>query len=486
MTAGTRRYVFAPLERKGVIAGLGAAQVGLFGGALLVDTVLLRAAPSGLGVLAAMAILAGAAGIAFVPIGGRPVGEWMPTVGRRSGRLATGSTTTRAAPGPAGLTGGALPVPAAFRGLMFDEISRPGADPLGVIRDRVTATLTAVVAVRGRSFALLDGADKERRLAAWSSILAGLSREGSPVRSLQWVERMVPGDAHQLTRHFDAGRTLPAESAPALSYASLVAEAGPLGQEHECFVAMTIRMRKGRAQATPETVLLRELRLLEGQLRSAELDVDRVLSRRAIGAVLRSAFDPWASTGLARRAALHPDLLGCSPEAAWPTAADEGWACWRADDAWHATFWVAEWPRAEVGPDFLAPLLLHTAGQRSVSVIMAPLPPSAGIREAEAARTSQAADEQLRRRAGFLATARRQREAAGIALRESELSDGHAAYRFSGYVTVTAANPEALEVACGEVVQAGHQCRLELRRLLGIQDLAFAWTLPVGRGLAAR
>ena len=62
--------------------------------------------------------------------------------------------------------------------------------------------------------------------------------------------------------------------------------------------------------------------------------------------------------------------------------------------------------------------------------------------------------------------------------REAELSDGHAAYRYCGYVTVTARGPEELETACGEVLQAAHQCRLELRRLYGAQDVAFTWTLP--------
>jgi hypothetical protein len=108
------------------------------------------------------------------------------------------------------------------------------------------------------------------------------------------------------------------------------------------------------------------------------------------------------------------------------------------------------------------------------------------VREAEAARTAQVADDQLRAKAGFLATARRRREAEGIAQREAELSDGHAAYRFVGYVTVTAQGPEQLEVAVGEIIQAAHQSRMELRRLYGVQDLAFTWTLPFGRGLAVR
>jgi len=210
------------------------------------------------------------------------------------------------------------------------------------------------------------------------------------------------------------------------------------------------------------------------------------LGLRTIAAAWRTGFDPWARAALDSRAAAHPELDGVALSAGLPVASEESWSALRTDDTWHATFWVAEWPRVEVGPDFLAPLLLHTEGQRSVSVIMGPLPPSVGIREVEAARTAQVADETLRQRAGFLSTARRMREAEGAARREAELSDGHASYRFSGYVTVSARSAEELEEACGQVVQSGHQCRLELRRLYGVQDLAFTWTLPLGRGLGVR
>jgi hypothetical protein len=465
--------VYAPLQRKSVIAGLGVVQVGLLGGALFVDMLILRSTPSGVAFLIAIVVLLLATAIAFVPVGGRPVEQWIPSTARHGSRLARRSTKSR-------FSQRGLPVPAGFAGLDFGELPRPGADPVATITDKLNGSLTAVLKVRGRSFALLDGADKERRLASWSSILAGLSREGSPIRNIQWVERMIPGDAETLTRHFESCRAIGSDAPAARSYASLVKEAGPLGQDHECFVALSIRLRQRRGQPTPEVVLLRELRLLEGQMRGAELDIEKALDRDALGAVLRTGFDPWGRALLTRRAAHFPH---CNPATAWPVASDESWSAWRTDDTWHATFWVAEWPRSEVGPDFLSPLLLHTAGQRSVAVVMAPLPPSAGIREAEAARTAQAADDHLRQRAGFLSTARRQRQAEGIALRESELSDGHAAYRFSGYVTVSARDADALEVACGEVVQAGHQCRLELRRLHGIQDVAFAWTEPVGRGI---
>ena len=483
MTDDARRYVFSPLERRGVIAGLQAGQVGLLGGGLIVDTIVLRRLPdlAGIGLAAVVLVLVVAA--AFVPVAGRAVEQWAPTVARRTVRVAAG--IHRTSPGRGHAPKALAPLPVPLVGLVFEEVARTADTPVGVVHDRQAGTATGVIAVHGRSFALLDEAEKERRLDAWSAVMAGLAREGGPIRCLQWMERTVPGDAEALARQYERGRAVPADSAAARSYSDLIAEAGPLGSDHECFVALTVGGGRRRTGARAET-LLRELRLLEGQLRTAEVEVDRVLCLRGIGAMVRTAFDPWARVGIGRRAAMHPDLVGPLPAVAWPAATLEGWSAWRTDDVWHATFWVAEWPRSEVGSDFLAPLLLQAAGPRTVAVVMGPLPPSAGVREAEAARTAQAADEHLRQRAGFLATARRRRESEGIMRREAELSDGHAAYRFSAYVSVSAHSPEELEVACGEVVQAGHQSRLELRRLHGAQDVAFTWTLPFGRGLATR
>jgi hypothetical protein len=70
-----------------------------------------------------------------------------------------------------------------------------------------------------------------------------------------------------------------------------------------------------------------------------------------------------------------------------------------------------------------------------------------------------------------------------VARREQELADGHADVRFSGYITVTADNPEALAEASGEVEHAAGQSRLELQRCDGEQELCFSYTLPLGRGL---
>ena len=122
--------------------------------------------------------------------------------------------------------------------------------------------------------------------------------------------------------------------------------------------------------------------------------------------------------------------------------------------------------------------------RRSVSVVMEPVSPSRAVRQVEQARTADLADSELRRRGGFLATARRAREEALVNRREEELADGHASFRFSGYVTVTAPTRDLLESACEETEQAAGQCRLELRRLYGEQAQGFTCTLPLGRGLS--
>jgi hypothetical protein len=177
------------------------------------------------------------------------------------------------------------------------------------------------------------------------------------------------------------------------------------------------------------------------------------------------------------------DSGGVAPSAAFPTAADTSWGCYRTDGAVHATAWIAGWPRSDVGVSFLAPLLMHPTTLRSVSVTMEPVPPSRAFREAEAARTADAADDDLRRRHGFLPTARRRKVVESAVRREQELADGHASIRFAGYVTVSARDEHQLERSFVEVTHAAQQSRLELRRLYGEQDAAFTFTLPICRGL---
>src|SRR5204863_420332 len=81
----------------------------------------------------------------------------------------------------------------------------------------------------------------------------------------------------------------------------------------------------------------------------------------------------------------------------------------------HATYWIASWPRTDVGAAFLSPLLLHAQMARAVGVTIELISPLKAIREVEAARTSDLADRELRGRLGFIETARKRRMAEATA-----------------------------------------------------------------------
>jgi hypothetical protein len=353
---------------------------------------------------------------------------------------------------------------------------------MGVVRDRKSGTWAAVLSVHGRSFSLLEPSEKERRLGAWGAFLAGLARDGSPIHRIQWVERSVPGDGDALARHFSADAAKPWGKCHD-SYAELIAGAGPASQDHEILLVIAVHARRsaralrgfGRGDAGAFGLLRREVSLLRGQLQAADVTVERVLDEHEMVVALREGFDARnrSCSGIGWPARLDP----------WPMASDEAWSAYRTDGSWHATFWIAEWPRTEVGADFLAPLLLGPGRRRAVSLTMAAVPPAQAVREVESARTADLADEELRRKAGFLSTVRRRREADGVLRREAELADGHAEYRFSGYITVSAANRRELEHACAAVEHSAHQAHLYLRRMYGSQEEAFSWTLPLARGL---
>ena len=113
---------------------------------------------------------------------------------------------------------------------------------------------------------------------------------------------------------------------------------------------------------------------------------------------------------------------------------------------------------------------------------MAPVAPLRAARRAEHDRTSGAADAELRRRHGFAVTARSRNEHEATTRREAELAQGHAAFRFTGYLAVTADDETALAAACGRIEQTAARSQLELHRLFGAQEEAYTCTLPTGRG----
>lgn len=493
--ADAPRYRFGPLERRGVLAGLRGSQLVILGVTGVVVVVSLRALPPASGFAVALATLLLGVGGGFVPLAGRTLDEWVPVLVGWIGRTIIGSHRFLSHAPQAGLTArfNEQPdFPNAMRDVVLLSHEVPGAGVrIGVLKDRRDGTFTGVLAARGKSFALLDGPEKARRLSNWAGILSGLAREGGTVHRIQWIERTVPDSGNEIGEYLKEKVSVPLDSPIARSYLEVVDQAGPTTQEHEVFIA--VQIHGGRSSRAVKAagggdggaceVLRRELAALSSSLMGTDIAVEGALTPRLVAHVLRSAFDPASRQKIASIASKDSDRLGTAVVNAGPMVADEGWSSYRTDSGWHATYWISEWPRIDVDPDFLAPLLLRTEAMRTVSLTMEPVSPLKAIRAVESARTSAAADEELRQRAGFVTTSRRRKEQDSLADHEHDLSQGHAFFRFAGFVTVTASTKEELQAACSEVEEAAGRSFLDLRSLGGEQARAFTYTLPLCRGL---
>jgi len=491
------RYRFPPLERRGVIAGWRAGQVGTVAVALVLAVLSIRGRPTVGGLVLAVVVVAAGVGTAFWPIAGRTGEQWLPVAVRWAW---TGATGRRFRPSPApaagasaalvGRSGAALahvaappraaPV-SAFDGLHLVEDGRSG---IGAVVDDRARTITAVLALRGQSFALLAPEEQDARVAGWARALASLAREGSAVHRLQWVESCVPDDGGAVLGHLDDHGVLPAGAPAAASYRALLAEASPVTRRHRVLAAVTVhRGRSARAvraagggMGGAVDVLAREVHAVCSAFEAVDVGIDGVLDTAALAGVVSEAWLP-DPTGTAT--APGP-VAGAEP---WPMGTEATWDAVRTDGTWHATYWVAEWPRTDVSPDFLGPLLFAPL-RRTLSVVMEPVDPARAARQVAQARTAGLADGELRRRNGFLTSARHLRERQSVDEREVELSDGHAQFRYSGYLGVTADTRDGLVAACAALEQAAGHARLEVRRLFGQQDWALLCLLPLGRGLA--
>jgi hypothetical protein len=451
---GGARYRFGPRERGGSLAGWRPGQILTVAVGLVIGVLVLRGEPNVAGVAAAVCVLVLYGAMATVPVSGRTGDEWLPVV------VCWAARRTRVQRGRA---------MGALRGV---RLLRAGWQDMGVVHDRATRTLTAALSLRGRSFALLGPDEQDRRVGAWSSVLASLAREGSPVHRVQWVAASFPDDGRGVHAYLAAEAVADAASASTASYEALLADMDSHACAHDVVLAVQVRLTKSVEVGC--AALAREVGSLVRLLGDADVQVESVLSAEDLAHQLLRTYEAGAPSA--------PPPSAASAEDPWPMAMEETWSSVRVDGMVHATFWVAEWPRIEVRSDFLAPLLLGSA-RSTFAVVMEPLGSDAAVRKVEASRTADLADSELRRRGGFVSTARHARESEVLARREAELAEGHASFRYAGFVTISAATEEELVTACDAVQHAAGQSRLALRRLYGDQASAYTCTLPLCRGL---
>jgi hypothetical protein len=471
---------FSRLTRRGILLGLSLPQLIALSVALL--TIIIALYTSGSAAIAwTSPIWASAAIVAGVGVGGKKLVEWVPVIYRWTGRVYFGQLTYRRRiqrPRPAGSL--ALPGDAAS----LREWVDPESNAV-MIHDPHSQTLTAVLSVSHPAFILLDPTEQHRRVSGWGRALAGACRSGRIAR-LQVSERTLPdsgsGLAEWWTRHgVDDG------SWAATTYQDLIERAGPAGERHATTISVALDLQASARQIRTNgggmrgaaTVLRHEMTALAGALRAADVTVGDWLGPDELAAILRAAYDPAASVHLER----HPEI-GRSLESAGPVAVTESWGGLRTDTAFHAVLWISEWPRSQVFPGFLSPLVLSNGILRTLAIHYLPVRSDHAARDLRRKKTELVSDAHQRHRIGQIEDAAASAEYEDVLQQEADLTAGHGVLRTTGLISVTAPTPEELEAAVASIEQAAIQASCETRRLVGQQAQAFtAAALPLCRNV---
>lgn len=471
---------FSRLTRRGILLGLSLPRLIVVGVALLVFVGALYTA-GGKGVAWTSPIWGTAALLAVVPAGGRTVIEWVPIICRWLARTYLGQLVYRRRiikPRPAGT----LALPGDAASLREWEDPETGA---AMIHDPHAQTLTAILGVSHPAFVLLDSGEQQRRVSGWGRVLASACRSGRIAR-IQVSERTLPDSGSGLVEWWRAHGSVDGSWA-ATTYAELIERAGPAGERHATTISVALDLKAASKQIRTSgggirgaaAVLRQEMTTLTTALRAADLTATGWLTSGEVAVVLRGAYDPAAAPALERHGA-----LGRSLATAGPVAVSETWDRLRSDSAFHTVLWISEWPRSQVYPGFLAPLILSSGILRTLSLHYTPIRADQAARDLRKKKTELISDAAQRRKIGQVEDASAAAELGDVLHQEADLTAGHGVLRVSGLISICAPTTDALDTAVAAVEQAAIQASCETRRLVGQQAQAFiAAGLPLCRNV---
>ncbi|MDJ0464683.1 SCO6880 family protein [Streptomyces sp. H27-C3] len=475
---------FPHRSRRGILLGLSLPQLILV--SCMLALLLMTVVSTGLlGAVALSPLCAAAGALVAIRRHGRSLIDWAPIVARYVQRRRTGQTLWLARPVTRPRQDGVLHLPGTAASL---KVVTPGdsANGAAAVHDPHRQTLTAIARVTSRAFVLLDPATQNHNVNSWGRALAGIARTGH-IATVQVLERTVPDSGDTLTRHW-AQSGQPQAPVAGQIYSELVASAGPAAAPHETYLAISLDLKAARRLISQAggglpgafTVMEQTTASIAQAARNSGLMVAGWLSSREIAAVVRTAYDPkalaalqqWSETGRAE----------ADPAAAGPVVQFEEYDRLATDSARHATYWVENWPRTEMGAGFLHGIMFTAGVRRSLSLIYVPQGLESALRDVQRKKAAIIADANERARKGQVDSEEDSVEYADVKTRERQLIAGHADVALTGLVTVTAETDALLDAACAQIETHAVTSGVDLRRLNYQQPDAFALTaLPLAR-----
>ncbi|MEU6015071.1 SCO6880 family protein [Streptomyces sp. NPDC047515] len=479
---GPATVKFPHRSRRGVLLGLSAPQLIVVAvcGLLLLGVLLTSGVTGALKLVPLWAVVLAAV---FIRHRGRALADWAPIAVGYALRRFRGQLVWLAHPSTRPQREGLLHLPGTAASLRV-VASRDGR--LGAVHDPHHGTLTAVVKVSSRAFALLDPATQTGNVSGWGRTLAALSRSGHIAR-VQVLERTVPDSGDALNRYWHEHGNAQAPLAGPI-YSDLLAAAGPAAAPHEAYVALALDLKAARRLINQAgggltgafAVLSQLASTFDQSARTSGLAPSGWLPASEIAAVIRTAYDPKASAALDRWS--DSGRPQADSAAAGPVVLVEKADRIQTDSAHHATFWIENWPRIETSPGFLHQLLFTTGVRRTLSLSYEPKGLDAALKDVQRKKATVIADATERARKGQVDSEEDSVEYADIKQRERQLIAGHADVALTGLLTVSADTDEELNAACAAIETAAVAALVDLRLLTWQQAEAFTnAALPLAR-----
>ena len=441
MTDEEVRFRLGPRERRGLVAGWRPGQVLSAAIGCTAAGVVVAGSTSPLALLAAVVLVALGIAAGTIPLRGRTVDEWAPSLWRFA--RARGDRT-----------------------LLDLELLETGSSKGQPEAACVAVSGAPMVVLRlpCQGVSLLEAGERDRLVAGLTGAMSLLAREGSAVARVSLSTASTLDDGATLRRdlrrrgrgHLDVA---------ASSYRQLLD-----GVQLDLPGSMVDLCLRGRAERSLSSqaieALLDEARQVLAALEDAGHPRGHVLTEAELVDDLQARVGPalrLERQRLSFKAQLRFDHVAFGERKA-------------------RSWWVAEWTRALVTAELLSPIILGTVPV-AMTVVFEPVAPGAALRRAQVARTKGAADDEVRRRGGFLSDRRRQREAEHLEQREAELIDGHGSLRFSGFLCVIAKGEDELRERSAAVELAAAQAGLRLQRCQGDHGGGLVASLPLTMGL---
>ena len=472
---------FARRSTRGFLLGFSGLRCGvILLAALTLLTGLLVA--GGVGLIVTTPLWAGFLATAFVPLRGRVVVEWLPTVMHWQLRRVTKQTTYRvrvSPPRPVGTM--ALPDDAAS--LRFYNDPTTGAC---FIHDPHRQTLSAVLSVSHPAYVLLAPSSQRDRVSMWGRVLASLAQTGT-CALIQVLESTVPDPGTQVAHWYEEQATH-AQDWANVEYQRLLAQSSFGSSTHRTTITLALDLKKaagairsaGRGLRGAAKVLRIDMSVLEQGLRDADLRVGGWLDEARLAALVRQAYDPGAQLVTSEGSESSPATLATSG----PVALSEHWSYLRHDSGYSTVLWISEWPRVEVAPHFLHALIFAPDIRKSLSLLARPLATGDALKSLRKEKTEAVTDAHHKAKIGQVQDLADVQEFNDLLQREQALINGHADVEFSGFITVSASSEEGLTAAVALIERSAGQSGCETRVLYGRQSQGFVVAaLPLGRSV---